>query len=111
MTLRPQRWTACAGGPRIFPSHLIQRSTMTKISSLALAGVAFAGLALSASADSLDRTGSLLLNPLFDNNRGGIYTITVTNTNNDTTPLPSGLLLAGTVDVEFVYINGSDCLE
>jgi hypothetical protein len=84
---------------------------MTKFSSLALAGVAFAGLALSASADSLDRTGSLLLNPLFDNNRGGIYTITVTNTNSDTTPLPQGLLLAGTVDVEFVYINGYTCLE
>jgi hypothetical protein len=84
---------------------------MIKFSSLALAGVAFAGLALSASADSLDRPGSLLIYPLFDNNRGGIYTITVTNTNSDTTPLPQGLLLAGTVDVEFVYINGSTCLE
>jgi hypothetical protein len=84
---------------------------MTRITSLALSGVAFAGLALSASADSLDRTGSLLINPLFDNNRGGIYTITVTNTNNDTTPLPQGSLLAGTVDVEFVYINGYTCLE
>jgi hypothetical protein len=83
---------------------------MTKFSSLALAGVAFAGLALQASADSLDRTGSLLLYPLFDNNRGGIYTISVTNTNSDTNP-GSGQLLAGTVDVEFVYINGSDCLE
>ena len=83
---------------------------MTKFSSLALAGVAFAGLALSASADSLDRTGSLLLYPLFDNNRGGIYTISVTNTNSDTNP-GSGQLLAGTVDVEFVYINGLDCLE
>jgi hypothetical protein len=84
---------------------------MTKFSSLVLTGVAFAGLALSASADSLDRPGSLLINPLFDNNRGGIYTITVTNTNSDTTPLATGLLLAGTVDVEFVYINGTDCLE
>ena len=83
---------------------------MTKFSSLALAGVAFAGLALQASADSLDRTGSLLLYPLFDNNRGGIYTISVTNTNSDTNP-GTGQLLAGTVDVEFVYINGYDCLE
>ncbi len=83
---------------------------MTKFSSLALAGVAFAGLALSASADSLDRTGSLLVYPLFDNNRGGIFTISVTNTNSDTNP-GSGQLLAGTVDVEFVYINGLDCLE
>jgi hypothetical protein len=84
---------------------------MTRITSLALFGAAFTGLALSASADSLDRTGSLLLNPLFDNNRGGIYTITVTNTNGDTNPLPQGQLLAGTVDVEFVYIHGYDCLE
>ena len=84
---------------------------MTKFSSLVLAGVAFTGLALSASADSLDRTGSLLLYPLFDNNRGGIYTITVTNTNNDTNPLPTGQLLAGTVDVEFVYIDGESCFE
>ena len=84
---------------------------MTKLSSLVLAGVAFAGLALSASADVLSRTGSLLLYPLFDNNRGGVYTLTVTNTNSDATPLASGQLLAGTVDVEFVYINGGDCLE
>jgi hypothetical protein len=84
---------------------------MTRFCAQALTGVAFLGLALSASADSLDRTGSLLLFPLFDNNRGGIYTITVTNTNGDSTPLPTGLLQAGTVDVEFIYINGSDCLE
>ena len=85
---------------------------MTKFSSLALAGVAFLGLAVSASADSLDRTGSLLLYPLFDNNRGGLYTITVTNTNDDSTPVGGGgTLLYGTVDVEFVYIDGSNCLE
>ncbi|MBL8857715.1 MAG: hypothetical protein JNL28_04300 [Planctomycetes bacterium] len=82
---------------------------MNKFSSVALASVAFVGLALSASADSLDRAGSLLLYPLFDNNRGGLYTLTVTNTNSDTTP--AGQLQAGTVDVEFVYINGANCLE
>ncbi len=84
---------------------------MTRFSSVALAGVAFLGLAVQASADSLDRTGSLLVFPLFDNNRGGIYTLTVTNTNPDSTPLPTGQLLVGTVDVEFVYIDGKDCLE
>ena len=85
---------------------------MTQFSSVALAGVAFLGLALSASADSLDRTGSLLLFPLFDNNRGGLYTLTVTNTNSDATPIGgSGQLQNGTVDVEFVYINGNNCLE
>jgi hypothetical protein len=84
---------------------------MMRIQNLALSGATLLGLALSASADSLDRTGSLLLYPVFDNNRGGIYTITVTNTNSDTNPLPQGQLLAGTVDVEFVYIHGADCLE
>ena len=82
---------------------------MTRLTSVALAAVAFLGLALQASADSLDRPGSLLVYPLFDNNRGGIYTITVTNTNSDSTPV--GQLTAGTVDVEFVYINGLNCLE
>jgi len=76
---------------------------MTKFSSLALAGLTFVGMAVSASADSLDRAGSLLVYPLFDNTRGGVFTITVTNTNNDSQ--------AGTVDVEFVYINGHNCLE
>ncbi|MBL8857706.1 MAG: hypothetical protein JNL28_04255 [Planctomycetes bacterium] len=85
---------------------------MNQFTSLALAGVAVLGLAVSASADSLDRAGSLLLYPLFDNNRGGLYTITVTNTNNDTTPsAQSQQLLNGTIDVEFVYINGDNCLE
>ena len=79
--------------------------------SLVLAAFTFLGFAAAASADSLDRTGSLLVYPCFDNNRGGIYTITVTNTNDDQTPLPAGALLAGTVDVEFVYINGLNCLE
>ena len=76
---------------------------MTKFSSLALAGLTFVGMAVSASADSLDRAGSLLVYPLFDNTRGGLFTVTVTNTNSDSQ--------AGTVDVEFVYINGANCLE
>lgn len=87
---------------------------MTKFTSIVLAGVAVLSLGLQASADSLDRTGSLLLYPLFDNSRSGIFTISVTNTNSDTNPGPvigTTTLLAGTVDVEFVYIDGSSCLE
>ncbi|MBL8857707.1 MAG: hypothetical protein JNL28_04260 [Planctomycetes bacterium] len=84
---------------------------MIQFSSITLACVTFASLALSAGANSLDVPGSLLIYPLFDNNRGGVYTITVTNTNGDSTPLPGGQLLAGTVDVEFVYIHGLNCLE
>jgi hypothetical protein len=83
---------------------------MTKLSSLALAGLTFAGMAVSASADSLDRAGSLLVYPLFDNTRGGLFTVTVTNTNSNAAPT-TGTLQAGTVDVEFVYINGVNCLE
>jgi hypothetical protein len=83
---------------------------MTKFSSLALAGVAFLGLALNAAADSLDRPGSLLVFPWYDNTRGGLFTITVTNTNSDFTPI-SQTLFAGTVDVEYIYINGDNCFE
>lgn len=83
---------------------------MTKFSSLALAGVAFLGLAVHASADSLDRPGSLLVFPWYDNTRGGFFTTTVTNTNSDFTPT-TGTLYAGTIDVEYIYIDGQTCLE
>jgi hypothetical protein len=83
---------------------------MTKFSSLALAGVAFVGLAMNAAADSLDRTGSLLVFPWYDNTRGGHFLHTVTNTNSDFTPI-SLTLFAGTVDVEYIYIDGGNCLE
>jgi hypothetical protein len=83
---------------------------MTKFSSLALAGVAFLGLAVNAAADSLDRTGSLLVFPWYDNTRAGHFYVTVTNTNADFTPT-SLTLFAGTVDVEYIYINGGNCLE
>jgi len=75
---------------------------------LLIAGAA-SGLGSQAAANSLDQPGSLLLFPVFDNSRLSAYTITVTNTNSDMTQL--GNLLAGTVDVEFVYIEQSDCLE
>jgi hypothetical protein len=85
---------------------------MTKFSTLALAGVALLGFAAHAAADSLDRPGSLLVYPWYDNTRGGFFGITVTNTNSDTTPAAgSSTLLTGTVDVEFVYIDGATCLE
>jgi hypothetical protein len=48
--------------------------------------------------------GSLLLYPLFDNRGGTASLVTVTNTNDDFTPLP-GNLSAGTVDVELVYVG------
>jgi len=83
---------------------------MTKFSTLALAGVALLGFAAHAAADSLDRPGSLLVYPWYDNTRGGFFGITVTNTNSDNTPT-TGTLQAGTVDVEFVYIDGGTCLE
>jgi hypothetical protein len=84
---------------------------------LFVASAAF-GLGAQAQANSLDKTGSLLLYPIFDNTREGLFAITVTNTNSNFNQLPSGQY-AGTVDVEFVYIkDGSntpstadDCLE
>jgi len=64
-----------------------------------------------------DVPGSLLLFPRFDNRPNNLTVVTVTNTNCNFEPGP-GQLLAGTVDVEFVYIGrygqgGSDlpCLE
>jgi hypothetical protein len=74
--------------------------------------VALLGFAAHAAADSLDRPGSLLVYPWYDNTRGGFFGITVTNTNDDQTPAAgSSTLLTGTVDVEFVYIDGGTCLE
>jgi hypothetical protein len=54
--------------------------------------------------------GSLLVFPSFENGRGEETFITVTNTNSDFTPTV-GTLFAGTVDVEYVYIDGFDCFE
>ncbi len=64
-----------------------------------------------------DVPGSLLLFPRYDNRPSNITLVTVTNTNCDFNQGP-GQLLAGTVDVEFVYIarydlddNDLPCLE
>ncbi len=84
---------------------------MRFLPSMALAVCAFAGLSLQAHAGAgAPEPGSLLLFPVFENERGEDTFITVTNTNSDMTPV--GLsLMAGTVDVEFVYIDGNTCLE
>jgi hypothetical protein len=72
---------------------------------------ALCGMSLSASANAgAPEAGSLLLYPCFDSNRGSLTLITVTNTNADFTQVGQQLF-AGTVDVEFVYINKHDCQE
>jgi len=76
--------------------------TSKLFSSLALVGTACLGLSLNALAHD-DTPGSLLVYPTYDNLRGAITLITVTNTNPDS--------ISGTVRVEYVYINGSDCHE
>ncbi|MBL8863711.1 MAG: hypothetical protein JNK02_17100 [Planctomycetes bacterium] len=77
---------------------------------MALAAAAISGMSLSAFAGAgAPEAGSLLLYPCFDSNRGSDTIITVTNTNADFAQV--GQLFAGTVDVEFVYINKHDCQE
>lgn len=83
--------------------------TSKLFASLALAGTACLGLSVNATA-GLSQPGSLLVFPCYDNTRGTQTMLTVTNTSDDNTPGPSNIAL-GTVDVEFVYINGSNCLE
>ena len=77
------------------------------IATLALAGVATLGLGRSAYAvDGVpcgDRPGSLLVYPCFENERGTLTLLTVTNTNDN--------VVTGTVAVEFIYIDGETCLE
>jgi hypothetical protein len=73
--------------------------TSKTFASLTLAGVACLGLATSAHAGQ-GVPGSLLVFPRFDNTRGDLTLITVTNTSDDQ--------VAGSTDVEFVYINGDD---
>jgi hypothetical protein len=72
---------------------------MMKLLSTAAVGLV---LAATAQANSIDRAGSLLVFPYFNNTSGSTTFLTVTNSNADA---------AGTIDVEFVYINGDDCLE
>lgn len=83
---------------------------MKLLPKMAFTAAALCGMSLSSFASAgAPEAGSLLLYPCFDSNRGSLTLITVTNTNADFTQV--GTLLAGTVDVEFVYINKHDCLE
>jgi hypothetical protein len=72
---------------------------------VSVAGLACLGLATSAFAGGTGsgNPGSLLVFPYFDNTRGDLTLVTVTNTSNDQ--------VNGKVNVEFVYINGTNCQE
>ena len=74
----------------------------SKLFSMALAGSAVLGLSINAFAGA-NKPASLLVYPCYDNSRNTETAITVTNTNTDQA--------TGTVQVEFVYINGYNCLE
>jgi hypothetical protein len=74
--------------------------------SLALAGSAVLGLSVSAFA-GVNKPASLLVFPCYDNSRSTETLITVTNTSTTV----SGTATADNVQVEFVYINGYNCLE
>jgi len=83
---------------------------MKFLPNMAITAVALTGLSLGAFASAgAPEPGSLLLFATFENGRGEDTYITVTNTNPDMNQV--GNLLAGTVDVEFVYINRHDCFE
>lgn len=75
--------------------------TSKLFASLALAGVV--GLSVNAAASGLAQPGSLLIFPSFDSYRGAKSLVTVTNTNTDSA--------SGNVKIEYVYINGENCLE
>jgi hypothetical protein len=67
-----------------------------------LVGAAAVGLTPRAAA-SVPTPGSILIFPCWDNTPGTLTLLTVTNTNHDP--------VNGSIDVEFVYINGSNCNE
>jgi len=85
---------------------------MKLLPKLALTMAALGGLTLDAlaGAGGAPDAGSLLLFPIYDNTRGALTILTVTNSNANMTPVAGGLL-AGTVDVEFVYIDHYQCQE
>ncbi|MEW6742915.1 MAG: hypothetical protein AB1486_09160 [Planctomycetota bacterium] len=55
--------------------------------------------------------GSLLVYPVYDSIRGVATVITVTNVNGDHSMDPARRIKRGTVDVEFIYIDGKTCKE
>jgi hypothetical protein len=82
---------------------------ISKLFSLGLAGAAVLGLSVPSMAEH-QTPSSLLVFACFDNTRGTDTLFTVTNTNDDFNLGPNNLPL-GTIDVEFIYINGDNCLE
>jgi hypothetical protein len=70
---------------------------------LSVAGLACLGLTTSAFAGGSGVPGSLLVFPSFDNTRGDLTLLSVVNTSDDQ--------VNGSVNVEFVYINGYTCQE
>lgn len=87
----------------------------------ALAGLTvLATLGSASTAQAGNEAGSLLVFPEFNNRYGVANALTVTNTNSDVSVIGtsggssssgSNLILAGTVDVEFVYVNKQNCEE
>jgi hypothetical protein len=55
--------------------------------------------------------GSLLVYPIFDSYNGVASVLTVTNTNSDFSYNNQTGLARGTIDVEFIYIDGESCRE
>jgi hypothetical protein len=97
-----QRRSGGCGG-----SSSLRDNSMTPnfFAKLSVAGLACMGFATSALANGTGsgNPGSLLVFPYFDNTRGDLTLVTVTNTSDDQ--------VNGKVNVEFVYINGETCQE
>ena len=70
---------------------------------LILPALGLFALSTVAAASGIQKPGSLLLYPSFDSSPGSSTVITVTNTNSD--------VVTGTVNVEFIYLDGNTCLE
>ena len=80
------------------------RSSITLVAPAAVTNVsAIAQCANDADCYNRREPGSLLLYPEYQNGQGRVTVVTVTNTNCDA--------LDGEVEVEFKYIQGSNCLE
>lgn len=87
------------------PLDLLRRSLRAALLSTGPAAFAFA-VSATAPANgqvSAQNPGSLLIFPEYDNRVGQQYLITVTNTNAD--------LAGGSIHVEFVYVNSTNCQE
>ncbi|MEW6742917.1 MAG: hypothetical protein AB1486_09170 [Planctomycetota bacterium] len=84
---------------------------MKKLATTLFAATALCGmLAFSARADGR-HPGSLLVYPIYDSQPGVATILTVTNTNSDQSYNPATKLAAGTVDVEYKYIDAFGCRE